>query len=274
MNKLLVGLMVVGFFAGSAVHAQDDVVIVEQDAVFDQHATEVSAEVALVSAYVWRGQVLNSGFVVQPQMTVAKHGFSINVWANYDLSENYDRAGNGVSEFDFSLAYSLPFDVNQIAIDFGLVNYNFPGNGETRVPSTTELFISGTFLSFKEYVTPSITAYGDIQEADGVYVLFDIFAPYEVYEYLSVAAGASAGWGNTAYNDHYWGDKDKGRTFDADFNDWNLYLNASYDLTDRLTATANLTYTHLNSGKFEEAADDLYEASEKIWGGVNLAYDF
>ena len=64
-----------------------------------------------------------------------------------------------MSEFDFSFAYSLPVDVNEMAIDVGLINYNYPDNGtdlQDNNPSTTELFLSATILSFSDFV-PSVT---------------------------------------------------------------------------------------------------------------------
>ena len=42
-----------------------------------------------------------------------------------------DNVRNAVSEFDIAFAYSLPIDINQMAIDFGLINYNYPGNGDS-----------------------------------------------------------------------------------------------------------------------------------------------
>ena len=74
------------------------------------------------------------------------------------------------SEFDFAFAYSLPVDINQMAIDLGIINYNFPANGtdlQDNNPSTTEVYLSATILSFKDFV-PSVTVFGDIEEADGV----------------------------------------------------------------------------------------------------------
>ena len=96
-----------------------------------------------------------------------------------------DDVEGAISEFDIAFAYSLPVDVNQMAIDVGLINYNYPGNGDSSNPSTTELFLSSTILSFQNLFTPSITMYADIQEYPGVYFLFDIFAPSNASNNLS-----------------------------------------------------------------------------------------
>ena len=140
MKKAMIAA--VCLIAGSA-FAQSGVVMVDQGAVFNSGFTEATLEVALASSYVWRGQVLNNDTAVQSQITLAQYGFSVNMWSNYDIGSNKDGVKSDMSEFDFSFAYSLPVDVNQMAIDLGIINYNFPDNGtdlQDNNPSTTELF--------------------------------------------------------------------------------------------------------------------------------------
>ena len=151
MKKALIAA--VCLVTGSA-FAQDGVVIVDQGAIYSSSMTEASMEVALASAYIWRGQVINNDAVIQPQITLSQYGFSANMWMNYDISGNTTGVENNASEFDFALAYSLPVDINQMAIDVGIVNYNFPANGTydsngktIGVQSTTEVYLSATILS-------------------------------------------------------------------------------------------------------------------------------
>jgi uncharacterized protein (TIGR02001 family) len=274
MKKVIGSLLVMTLVL--SVSANSEVVLVDQGTVYHSAMTEATLEVALASAYVWRGQVHNNDAVIQPQITLAQYGFSMNMWANYDLGANKDQVQSDVSEFDISFAYSLPIDVNEMAIDVGLINYNYPDNGSTEGdsnPSTTEVFISGTILSFKDKFIPSITAYADIEEYPGVYVLFDLFVPYEVSEYVSLAGGFTAGYGNTSYNDEVWANGSG--NFDAEFSDFSVYAVASYEVSDELTAAATLNYATLNGGSFEQAAAAAgYEADEKVWVSVNIAYDF
>lgn len=275
MNKLMtVGMTAV--LATGLANAQNDMVMVGQAPVMEQTTTEVTAEAALMTAYVWRGQVLNNDMVFQPQITVSHANFSVNVWGNYDLGKNVAGNQSEFSEMDISLAYTIPLEINDFAFDVGVINYNFPGNEGTSIPSTTEIFASAHLLTFSDYVLPSVTMFGDIDEADGTYILFDIVAPYQVSEYLSVEAGASAGWGNTSYNDYYWGGVPTvgGGDQDEGFNDYNLYANASYELMENVTASANVTFTFLEGGSIRNAADVIYENDQKLWAGVNIAYDF
>lgn len=270
MKKAMVFGMVAVLAAGGAI-AENGVVMVDQMGGSNASELEATVEVALLSSDVWRGQVRNNDFVVQPQLTLSQYGVSLNIWGNYDLGKNMNGTSYDFSEIDFSVAYTLPLDINEIAFDIGMIGYHFPANGTgaTGKPSTTELFATATILSFKDYLIPSVTMFGDIDEADGVYILFDVVAPYQVSDYFSVEAGISVGWGNTSYNDYYFGGNQ-----DAGWNDYNFYGNASYEIMKNLTASVNLTYTMLEGGSIGNAADAIYEATEKVWGGVNIAYDF
>ncbi len=274
MKKGMVFGMVAVLAASGAV-AQNDVVMVDSSG----PQTEVTAEAALVSSYVWRGQVYNNDFVVQPQVTLESYGVSFNVWANYNLAGS-DKNGTSTdfSEIDLTLAYTLPVNLDDVAFDIGIINYNFPNSTDSEkgkaVPATTELFGTATLLTFKDYVIPSFTLFGDIDEANGVYMLFDIVAPYQVSDYLAVEGGISAGYGNTSYNDYYFPTPGGPSIQDAGWNDYNFYANASYEITDDLSVAANITYTMLEGGSIRSAADKFYDSKEKFWGGVNLIYDF
>ncbi len=280
MKKVMIFGMVAVCVAGGAI-AQDDVVVVGQMGGSDASEVEVSVEAALVSSHVWRGQVRNNDFVFQPQVTIEQYGVSLNIWANYDLGESFNGIEGDTSEMDFSLAYTLPLDYSEVTFDLGLINYQYPANGDginnmgTNARSTTELFARATVQSWKQYVIPSVTFFGDIAQADGVYMLFDIVAPYQISDYLWVEGGVSAGWGNTSYNDYYFGQNGDGTgTQDAGWNDYNFYGNASYEIMENLTASVNLTYTMLEGGSIRSEAKEIYESGEKFYGGVNIAYDF
>ncbi|MEN7972908.1 MAG: hypothetical protein ABFR47_03640 [Verrucomicrobiota bacterium] len=271
MKKAMMIGMAAVLAAGTA-SAQSDVVMVNQGG-SEASETQVTLEAALVSSHVWRGQVQNNDFVFQPQITASQYGVSINVWANMDLGESFNGTQGDISEIDLSLAYTLPLNINQVAFDVGLVNYHFAGNSDPAVatPSTTELFLRGTILSWKDYVVPvipSVTFFGDVDQVEGTYILFDVAFPYEISEYLSVEGGFSAGYGNTSYNDYYWG-----APLDAGWNDYNFYAGASYEIMEGLTAAVNLQYSMVEGAIADEAAA-AYEDDQKFFGGVNIAYDF
>ena len=64
----------------------------------------VNGELGFVSDYVWRGADQNSGFSVQPSLTLGYAGFSLNFWGNQTLSKWED--GKGQKEVDINLSYA------------------------------------------------------------------------------------------------------------------------------------------------------------------------
>lgn len=50
-------------------------------------SVEASLDVPVLSAYVWRGQVIGEDAVLQPQFTISKNGFSISVNSNMKCKE-------------------------------------------------------------------------------------------------------------------------------------------------------------------------------------------
>jgi len=237
---------------------------------------EISAEASLLSSYVFRGMVLNNDAVMQPQVTVEHYGVSFNIFGNYDIGSNFDGVSSDFSEIDCTLAYELPLAIEDLVVSVGLTHYTFPNvtvGGAAR-ESTTEIFAKGTLKTLENLeipVIPSMTIFGDVDEVNGTYVLFDVYVPYQITPELSSQFGFSAGYGNTAYNDFYFG---QGQGIDADWNDFNFNGALSYAVTDDLTASANLTYTVLNGGAIEDGADAIYEDDEKLWCGLSVAYDF
>ena len=270
MTVGMVALMVAGMAGAQGdvtMVVEEEVVMVGQAPVVDDSRAEVTVENALMSSYVWRGQVYNNDAVMQPQLTISQYDFSFNVWGNYNLGGS-DSSGvsSDFSEIDLSLAYTLPVALNELAFDVGAIHYTFPN---TEADATTEFFLSATVLSWVDSVVaviPSLTAFYDVDEVDGAYFLFDVVFPYEFSEYLAVEGGVSAGYGNTSYNSYYF-------TGDAGWNDFNFYGNASYEIMDGLTASVNLTYTFLEGGSVKDAASDIYDNDKKFYGGINIAYD-
>ena len=235
---------------------------------------EISAEASLLSSYVFRGMVLNNDAVMQPQVTVEHYGVSFNIFGNYDIGSNFDGVSSDFSEIDCTLAYELPLAIEDLVLSVGMTHYTFPNvtvGGAAR-ESTTEIFAKGTLKTLENLeipVIPSMTIFGDVDEVSGTYILFDVYVPYQISPELSSQFGFSAGYGNTSYNDAYFGPG-----IDGDWNDFNFNGALSYAVTDDLTASANLTYTVLNGGAISDGAKARYENEDKVWCGLNIAYDF
>ena len=98
--KKVIKVGIAAIMAAGIAGAQDDMAIIGQAPASDVSRPEVTVEAALMTAYVWRGQVYNNDLVVQPQMTIAQYGVSFNIWGNYDLGENWIGISGDWSEVD------------------------------------------------------------------------------------------------------------------------------------------------------------------------------
>jgi uncharacterized protein (TIGR02001 family) len=250
--KKLISAIVIGMTAG-LVCAQD-VVMVEQQ----PSDVSVSADMGLYSAYVWRGQVLNDNMVVQPSVTIANGPFSLNVWGNWNATDN---AAQDTGEIDYTAAYTLPFSTDDVTMDVGMIFYTFPGNGNS-APSTEEAFIQATFNNI--ILTPVASLYYDFDEADGFYGNLAVSQGVEISDAMTAEIGGSVGFGTGNYNNYYFG-----RNRSA-VNDYNIYASTEYALTEDLTLGALLQYSMLGGG----VDNSGYEADDLVWGGISLSYTF
>jgi len=276
MNKSMIVGMVAVLAASGAMAQNNDIVVPktpQTPSTFNSNKTEVelSADLGLFSSHVWRGQVLNNDFVFQPQLTVQQYGVSVNIAANYDLKKNYQGNSGSFSEVDFLIGYDLPIDLNGVEFEVGLINYNY--TGEMAKDSTSELYGKATITTFEKEdalsIIPEFTLFGDVDEVNGVYMLFDVHAIYPVMDKLTAEAGVSIGWGNTSYNSAYWE-----QSADSGWNDYNFYGNLHYAIMDGLQVSLNVTYTMLEGGAITDGADANYESDNKFWSGLNLKYIF
>ena len=235
---------------------------------------EISAELALYSSYVFRGMVVNNDSVLQPQMTIEHYGVSFNMWGNYNLGTDKDGVSSDLNEVDYTLAYAFPLAIDDLSLSIGMAHYAFPNVtvGGAAAEATTELFVKGTLNTLADLavpVIPSLTLYGDVDEVNGTYVLFDVRVPYALTEVLSAEGFFTAGYGNTSYNDAYFA-----TGIDAGWTDYSLGGNLTYAVSENLSASLNLTYSMVEGGAIQRGADAKYEADQKVWGGLSVAYDF
>ena len=171
---------------------------------------EVDLEITAdyVGKYIWRGQNLSDDPVFQPGLSASYKGLTAAIWGNLELTNINGNSGD-FSELDYSIDYSgdLP-DLEDVGFSIGAIYYDFPG---TVVPSTTELYWG---FSLDAALSPSVTFYHDIDEADGLYISAGIGHSLEnIFELgpdtpVAMELGASYGWGDRSYNKYYWGLKD------------------------------------------------------------------
>lgn len=68
---------------------------------YAQDKPEIHGKADFVNNYVWRGLDQNSGFSVQPSLSISYKGFCFNAWGSESLTN-----GDGAREFDINLGYA------------------------------------------------------------------------------------------------------------------------------------------------------------------------
>lgn len=232
-------------------------------------ASEITVD--YVSAYVWRGQVLNSAAVVQPGMTVETPvGLSLNAWGNMDATKKNEKGGK-FNEIDLTANYSVPMGEDMpVALDLGVINYTFPylkEDVEGGADETTEIYAS---LGFDVIAAPALTVYYDVDNVNGYYANLGIGHSFELTEMAALDLGASIGYADSAYNKAYFGDSaDR-----AAFNDMNLSVGISYAVSEEITMGVAGTYTRLMDSDVRDAGKASYGYKDHYYGGLSMAYAF
>jgi hypothetical protein len=216
--------------------------------------------------YIWRGQNLSDDPVFQPGLNISYGNLTASIWGNLDTTNVNDRSGD-FSELDYSLDYSgdLP-GFKGIGYSVGVIYYDFPG---TIIPDTTEVYWG---INFELPLNPSVTAYHDVDEAEGTYIFLgaghSVEKVVELVPDVSVGMEISAGvgWGSGSYNKYYWG------TEQSKMND--LVLSASFPTElAGWTLAPSLNYVTLLSNDIRDT--DAYGTdSDFFFAGVSLSNKF
>ena len=186
-----------------------------------QVASAMSTSVDFASAYVFRGQTFNDGFVIQPGVEGEVAGLTVGVWANIDMD---NVAVDQVSEIDLYLAKDLG-SVAGWDISAGLCEYTYPGataddengdpvdvsDGETELSLSASGSVSGFDLSVSAYAniarssTPSYyeVSTGGATTIAGVALDYGIAAGYSIDADADEDEVLESGFGYAAYSVSY-----------------------------------------------------------------------
>lgn len=127
----------------------------------------VSSSIFYGSPYVWRGEVLSSGFVVQPAVEASYGGFSLGFFGNLDPNGGSKGQTYAFNEADLTAAYGTSF--SGVDIGVGYTFYTFPGYAadELELSPTQEFF--GSIGLADVPLTPSLLVAYDFDAFSGLY---------------------------------------------------------------------------------------------------------
>jgi hypothetical protein len=244
----------------------------------EESELSASLDLPVLSAYVWRGQVLNDEAVVQPSLTVSKGGFAINWWANYNLTDEVTGDANEFSEHDISVSYSGTCPLTGADMTLGIVNYDFPNQSTVTaegnaalVADTRELYLIAAFSAVP--LAPTLSVYYDFKEADGFYGSLGISHSVELTDKASLSLAAALGAADKDWATFYYPDV---KEQDAGLTDWNVSASVPITLCDSLTLTPGVTYAAL-IGDAKDTVDNTgiyYGDTDQVIGSLKATYAF
>lgn len=200
----------------------------------------VGGDVAITSAFVWRGFVLHDGACLQPDVWLALSDFTVTSWLNVRRGIPGD---NHFNEHDFTVDYSR--DAGRMTLSAGWTNYRFFG---LEAGHTNEFYAGA---SADVLLQPGVTVYKDVQMGSGTYV--SVSAGHQWPMGGRATAGAQVAFG---YNNHLYIDG-------AGLSDVAVTLSLSLPVPSaRLLLEPTLTYSH-------SLMPDAFPS--RLFGGLSVA---
>lgn len=218
--------------------------------------TSGSASADFMSNYVWRGQKLSNGVVIQPSVGITYDGFGANLWANYDTGLHEH------NETDLTLNYSHSIDM--VSLEGGYIFYALEG-----VDDTQEVYVS---VGVDVIASPAITVYYDFDEGDGAFIVASVDHSFELHKMVALDLGASVSY--NADNAVMGTDAD-GNEF-SDFYNGDLSASLSVSVTDAISVGPMIAYSFPLSNDAEDAIEAISDDgdSDIVYGGINLSVSF
>lgn len=273
MRKCLAMLAAASLLAGPAWAAEEGQAAAETTA---RPGTSASAEVALFSAYVSRGQVNNDEAVAQAQVTIEHRGWTLNGWFNYNTT---DRVTDDPDFSEVDLWFGRNVEVKGVELEAGVIEYLFPhtvsetdedgdGTAERReaAPGTREVYFAAT--AGELWIVPALEAYYDVDECWGWYLTGSLSKDVELGDKLTLTPSFSTGWGSSGYNDYYFGSEENA------LNDGNLGLKLTYVVGPAGDVSLGVNYMWLWDADVRRAAREEYLDAWSLWSGVMSTWFF
>ena len=228
-------------------------------------AADATAAIDFASAYVWRGQTFNDGFVAQPSIDVAAgNGLGFNVWGNYDI-DDYD---NTVDSHEFSevdLTASYGFSLSKLDIGVGVIAYLFPGAGSDS--ETAEAYVS-LGMDIVGGLSAALDVYYDFDKLEELtYAKLSLAYAYDINDKLNLEAGGSIAWAGEDFSRAAGGDG-------SGLYDYSLSLSLGYTLTKAWSVSAGITYVNALDDDNLKDVDDGGLLDTTTYATIGVAYAF
>lgn len=274
MIKLLVTLLVALAFAPLGALGAEEIntpgegtKAAEMDTVVDEDRPELSADVAFLSQYVWRGYGLSKdSLVIQPSITAGFKGFALNLWGNLDT--NYDDTGSKWNETDMTVSYGHSFGI--VGLEAGYIYYALDG-----VDDSKEFYLSA---GVDVLLAPTLTVYREIASYKGWYINLGLSHSFELPHEMSLDLGATFAYYGSNNDNMVDYDDNNMATSDrfSGLHDGSLSVGLAIPFYKYFTVTPSIAWTFplSSSASNEMSAVSLDGRSNHVFGGVTLSMAF
>jgi len=244
-------------------------------------------DLAVLSAYIWRGQELSRhSAVIQPATTVSYKGVSLNVWGNLDLrpyASGAEKYSANYTETDFTLSYTHKIGI--VSLTGGYIYYALaaPYANGTDPLDSQEIFAS---VALDTLLSPTLTVYKEIDHYHQWYATLGASHTFQFHEKVGLKLAGQVSYlkseDETTYAKY---DSNSVATTDKfnNFHDGMLSVSLPVSVTKNLTVTPSVSYVFplSNDAKYEMRGRGLQGAaspsdrdSTYLYGGVTLAFTF
>ncbi len=209
-----------------------------------------SADVSMLSQYVWRGFALSEdSIVVQPSASVSYGGFGFNLWGNLDMDE-YGTEDSSFNEIDMTLSYDWSFDT--VSVGVGYIYYGLEGE------DSQEVYFS---VGLDTILAPSLTIYRDFDTFPGFYYSLGIGHSIPIGD---LSLDLSAAFGYADYEDY------------SELHDGSVSASMSLPVNDYISVTPMVAYSFGLSSEAKTAIMDGSWDMEKdhFFAGVTISIAF
>ncbi len=166
-------------------------------------AQTVGADLALNSAYFWRGLSLTNKPVLQPDLYFTfgkKLTFTAGGWASIDIGK-YDDPANDISEGGGTSAFNLTefdwwgefnYPAGLATLTAGATGYIYPNDaGITKASNTTEIYGK---IALGVPLSPKFAIWYDVDKIKGAYMELSVGLPIKLSPALPLQLGALGGY--------------------------------------------------------------------------------
>ena len=234
-----------------------------------------SADVSVLSKYVWRGYELSDdSIVLQPSMTISYKDFSMNLWGNLDTDvDEAHGANDNLSQFnetDWTISYGKSF--GPVSLEGGYIYY-----GLDSIDDSEELYLS---VGFDTILSPTFTAYREISHLPGWYFSFDISHSFELPKEITLDIGGSVGYYYSDDSD-FVDIKDHGQVETStkynNFHNGLISVALTIPVNEFCSISPMLAYSFPLTNDADnqiEATNGFSDDSEYVFGGVTVSIAF